>query len=75
MMESYLNFYGKEYFLKSWMSLYDTLNTIYNEQEGDLCRSLLCRIQCPTLIVHGSLDPMIAPEHPHHLKEHIRNSR
>lgn len=75
MKELYSGYYGQQYFQKCWLNLYGTLNTIYSKHEGDMCRSLLCRIQCPTLIIHGNLDPMIMPEHPHYLKEHIRNSR
>jgi valacyclovir hydrolase len=75
MKELYLNSYSHEYFQKCWISLYNTLNTIYNEHDGNLCRNLLSRIRCPTLIIHGNLDPMITPEHPHQLKQHISNSR
>lgn len=35
----------------------------------------LDRIQTPTLVVHGELDPSIAPEHGRFLAEHIKGAR
>ncbi len=42
---------------------------------GDLYRSLLSEIKCPTLIVHGEKDPLVPPFHPRILAESIAGSR
>lgn len=42
---------------------------------GDICNNSLSKIKCPTFILHGDKDPMIAPEHPGYLIEHIRKSK
>jgi 3-oxoadipate enol-lactonase len=35
----------------------------------------LDHIQVPTLVVHGELDPRVAPENGHYLAEHIKGAR
>jgi valacyclovir hydrolase len=41
---------------------------------GDLYRSLLSRVECPTLILHGEKDPLVPPFHPRIIAEGIRGS-
>ncbi len=41
----------------------------------NLCRELLPEIRCPTLIVHGNKDAMVASEHPEMLNKRIRGSK
>lgn len=36
---------------------------------------LLPSVCCPTLIVHGELDPMVPIIHPQYLHQHIQGSR
>jgi pimeloyl-ACP methyl ester carboxylesterase len=35
----------------------------------------LDRIQAPTLVVHGELDPLVVPENGHYLAEHIKGAK
>jgi valacyclovir hydrolase len=41
---------------------------------GDLYRSRLSQIKCPTLILHGEKDPLVPPFHPRILSEGIAGS-
>ena len=42
---------------------------------GDLCKSELQKVQCPTLVLHGDKDPLVPPFHPTYINEHIAGSR
>lgn len=66
--------YGKEGFAQLWSNWVDTLLQIYKERQGDLCREEVKKIDCPTLIVHGQKDPMIAAEHVPYLQDNIKNT-
>lgn len=63
--------YGEEYFRSTWAGWVDAVLRIYEKQNGDLCKGLLSKIKCPTLIVQGSKDPMVLAEHPIYLRDHI----
>ncbi|XP_076239596.1 serine hydrolase BPHL [Calliopsis andreniformis] len=67
--------YGKEYFEKIWTGWVDGILRIYEQRNGDLCKGSLSKIKCPTLIIQGSKDPMVLPEHPIYLKEHIPGAK
>lgn len=67
--------YGADYFRKIWTDWVDAVIRIAKKQNGDLCKDLLPKIRCPTLIVQGSKDPMVLPEHPLYLKEHILGAK
>nr|XP_027207365.1 valacyclovir hydrolase-like [Penaeus vannamei] len=66
--------YGRDYFKSAWESWVDTYIGIYCERGGDLCKSDLPNIVCPTLIVHGLQDPVVPIEHPYYLHENIQGS-
>ncbi|KAJ8955094.1 hypothetical protein NQ314_006977 [Rhamnusium bicolor] len=57
-----------------WDSWCDTLTDIH-KSGGDICKHCLEDIKCPTLILHGDKDPMVAAEHPDYLSSHIRNAK
>lgn len=63
--------YGEEYFRAIWTNWVDAVLRINKKQSGDLCKTLLPKIKCPTLIVQGKKDPMVLAEHSVYLKEHI----
>ena len=42
---------------------------------GDLYRSQLSQVKCPTLILHGEKDPLVPAFHPRIICEGIRGSR
>ncbi len=58
-----------------WSNWIDCIKRIYLEREGDLCKEDLSKIKCPTLIVHGTKDPLVPGFHPRYLKDHVRGSR
>ncbi|XP_076655558.1 serine hydrolase BPHL-like [Halictus rubicundus] len=75
MRESFIEIYGVDYFRKIWTGCVDAVVRIAKKQNGDLCKDLLPKIRCPTLIVHGSKDSVVPAEHPLYLKEHIAGAK
>ncbi|XP_072013298.1 valacyclovir hydrolase-like [Amphiura filiformis] len=67
--------YGKEYFQNTWSAWVDGFKKINEERRGDVCIAELRQIKCPTLILHGELDPMVGHEHPVFLQSGIAGSR
>lgn len=67
--------YGEEYFRQTWSDWTDATLKLYKEQDGDLCKQVLSKIKCPTLIIHGAKDAMVLPEHSTYLKKNIADSR
>lgn len=67
--------YGEDYFRKTWSLWVDAMINIYKKNDGDICRNLINKITCPTLIVHGNKDVMVDPEHPVYLHSCISNSK
>ncbi|XP_025074126.1 valacyclovir hydrolase isoform X2 [Pogonomyrmex barbatus] len=65
----------ENYFQKTWSNWIDSVLRLYKTQNGDLCKQILSKIKCPTLIIHGAKDAMVLPEHPTYLKENIANSK
>ena len=67
--------YGVDYFPQLWNEWINGIMTIANSNsDKNICKELLPNIKCPTLIVHGNKDAMVAPEHPEHLHKNIQNS-
>lgn len=58
-----------------WNAWCDALQDIYKKSNGNLCKEKLPLIKCPTLIVHGNKDPMIATEHPQYLLNNIKGAK
>ncbi|KAF5300499.1 hypothetical protein FQA39_LY02298 [Lamprigera yunnana] len=69
-----IKLYGENEFQQMWNEWLDTLNIIF-KQGGNICEHLLPSIQCPTLILHGNKDTMIAKEHPYILLKKIKNAK
>lgn len=74
MKQPLIELYGKDGLQNMWNEWVDVLVNI-SKNGGNICKDLLPKIQCPTLILHGDKDPMVAPEHPQYLLEHIAGSR
>ena len=70
-----IQIYGEDYFQKMWSDWIDAVLRLYEKQNGDLCKQVLPKIKCPTLIIHGAKDAMVLPEHPTYLKQNITNSK
>lgn len=66
--------YGKVGFAELWSNWIEALLAIYKERGGNICKEHLANIVCPTFIVHGAKDPMIAAEHIPYLQKHIKNT-
>ncbi|XP_022191087.2 valacyclovir hydrolase [Nilaparvata lugens] len=69
-----INLYGEAYFKETWESWVDSFQHIL-DNGGDLCKTLLPNIQCPTFVLHGAKDPIVPDEHPKYLKENIKDCR
>lgn len=67
--------YGKDTFPGLWGEFVDACQAIMVDRNGDICKDLLSKITCPTLIIHGQKDALVAEEHPKFLKDNISNSR
>ncbi|XP_076629373.1 serine hydrolase BPHL-like [Colletes latitarsis] len=67
--------YGEEYFRKIWTGWVDSVSRIYEKRNGNLCKELLSKIKCPSLIVQGKKDAMVFGEHPIYLKDHITEAK
>jgi len=70
-----IKMYGEEGLTAMWNQWVDTLHGMYKNKDGDICKDCLPKITCPTLIIHGNKDAMVAPEHPDYLLKHIRHSK
>ena len=70
-----LSFFPKDGFPKLWSDFVEALMSIRKNRDGNVCKELLPDIVCPTLIIQGEKDVMVAPEHPHYLKDNIKNSK
>ncbi|XP_018054319.1 PREDICTED: valacyclovir hydrolase [Atta colombica] len=75
MRTSMIQIYGEDYFQKMWSDWIDAVLRLYEKQNGDLCKQVLPKIKCPTLIIHGTKDAIVLPEHPTYLKQNIANSK
>ena len=67
------NVYGEDYFRQTWMSWVDHYVQLH-AQGGDICKGQLSKIKCPTLIIHGLKDEMVAFDHSEYLHKHIADS-
>ena len=67
--------YGVDYFPVLWSEWCDAYKAIYEKKEGDIVKSRLDKIQCPTLIIHGDKDVMVDPVHPDHMRDNIKGAK
>jgi len=72
--ESMTQIYGEVYWKATWWKWCDVMRKLHH-QGGDAMLGRLEEIVCPTLILHGKNDPLIANFHPHRLHSRIKNSR
>jgi len=75
MRKPYEDIYGVDYFPVLWGEFANAVESIFKNHKGNICKELLPDIQCPSLIIHGAKDALVASEHPDYLKENIKNSR
>ncbi|XP_050523447.1 valacyclovir hydrolase-like isoform X3 [Daktulosphaira vitifoliae] len=72
MRQPFINLYGEEYFAKTWSSLIDAYRAILEENKGDICCGELSKIEAPTLVLHGSQDPLVPIEHPVYIHKNLK---
>ena len=65
----------QDYFPILWKEFIDASREIYENNAGDMCNSILPKIECPSLIVQGNKDAMVSDEHPDYLLQNIKNAR
>ncbi|KAK9871156.1 hypothetical protein WA026_011437 [Henosepilachna vigintioctopunctata] len=69
-----IELYGEKTLQDIQNSWVDAMQEI-NQKGGNICKSILKDIRCPTLILHGDKDPLVDPEHPKYLLENIKGSK
>eukprot|EP00051_Salpingoeca_urceolata_P027757 m.483157 g.483157 ORF g.483157 m.483157 type:complete len:321 (-) comp22800_c0_seq1:37-999(-) len=69
MRESMGAIYG-DHFPGMWAAWLRSMRELH-AQGGKICDDELERIQCPVLILHGVLDPMVPEQHPKHIKNKL----
>jgi len=68
--------YGVDYFPQLWNEWTEAMLKIANSSpDKDICRQRLSEIRCPSLVIHGSKDAMVASEHPDLLHKRIKGSK
>ena len=70
-----IKLYTEEGLQKMWNDWCDAVSEMYRKNNGNICAEVLGNITCPTLILHGNKDPMVAAEHPGHLASNIKGAR
>ncbi len=69
-----LEIYGKSY-LEQLLAEWGNYMQIYcNSGMDRALREGISRIKCPTLIIHGELDPVLGVEHAEYRHHHIKGS-
>lgn len=72
MRQPFIELYGEKYFAETWNAWVDSYQTILNNNQGDICRRALPKINASTLILHGARDPLVPIEHPVYLHKNIK---
>jgi len=75
MREPMEKIHGKKKFPVILDGFGEAVKDIIENNKGDLCKTYLSKIDCPTLIIHGEKDPFVSIEHAEYLEKHIKNSR
>ena len=66
---------GPEAVSRIWSDWMDTLHEIHTKNNGDYCTTVLSKVSCPTLIVHGAKDGTYPMFHAEYLRDHVKGSR
>ncbi|XP_012265443.2 valacyclovir hydrolase [Athalia rosae] len=67
--------YGEGYFRSTWAAWVDGMAAIFEKNDGNICKDLLPKVKCPTLIMHGAKDVMLWKDHPTYLEKNIKDSK
>ena len=74
MRESLLAVYGED-LQPMWTQYCETVEQMAKKEKGNVCAKECAAVKCESLILHGEMDPMVSPEHPHYFAAHIEHSR
>lgn len=66
-----IKLYTEQGLQNMWNDWCDAIIEMYEKNQGNICKEILNKIKCPTLVLHGDKDPMVASEHPDYLVSHI----
>lgn len=72
--QDHVECYDDKYYADTWAAWIDSLHAVLRENDGNICREALPKIQAPTLVLHGALDNLVPTEHVVYLHENIKNS-
>jgi valacyclovir hydrolase len=75
MRAPFVTMYGEDYLRKQMGQWIDAYRVFLAKRGGDICRSDLAKIRCPTLVLHGAKDPLVPVYHPEFLVRQIKNAR
>lgn len=73
MKEPLIKLYTEKGLQNMWNDWCNTMDQIY-ASGGDICKTTLKNIKCPTLVLHGDKDPLVPLHHPLFLQESIKGS-
>lgn len=66
--------YGKNKLQDLWSSWMEAFFRFKDDENG-ICKNSLPKIKCPTLIIHGSKDPMVPGFQPEYIHKKIAGSK
>ena len=69
-----LQLYGDEYLQKMLTDWGNSVEKYYQDGGDKDFKEGLARITCPTLVIHGELDPVLDVDHAEFLHKNIKNS-
>eukprot|EP00914_Ancora_sagittata_P018675 GHVO01037016.1.p1 GENE.GHVO01037016.1~~GHVO01037016.1.p1 ORF type:complete len:323 (+),score=36.78 GHVO01037016.1:46-1014(+) len=75
MRKPFEDVYGPEYFSEQFGNWVDAFSKYETNPDGDICRTDLSKITCPTLVIHGEKDPLVPRFHADYLMDNISNSQ
>ncbi|XP_054289344.1 valacyclovir hydrolase-like [Macrosteles quadrilineatus] len=66
--------YGAEYLTTLWTNYCQYFEDTLSQRDGEVCRKYLSQVKCPTLVLHGELDPVVPLHHGEYVARHIQSA-
>lgn len=63
--------YGRDQLTRLWTSYCEYFEHVLRDRDGEVCRTFLPQVKCPTLVMHGQLDPVVPVHHGRFVAENI----
>ncbi|XP_046680880.1 valacyclovir hydrolase isoform X2 [Homalodisca vitripennis] len=67
--------YGAEYLERLWSNYCQYFINLLSSQNGEVCQRFLPQVLCPTLVLHGELDPLVPVYHGKFVADNIPNAK